>query len=623
MQAGAENKATSFLFVDTQIVNEQMLEDINNVLNAGDIPNLYKQEDLDPINKVGRQLCQEKNLPVTIMNMFTCYLGQVKRNMHMIIAMSPLGEVFRSRLRMFPSLVNNCTIDWFSEWPEEALIGVGRGQILTFNLDLDEYLEPCVVMFKNMHQSVEEKSIVFLAELGRRNYVTPTSFLELLTAYAKILKEKRVFVTQSKQRLVGGLEVLKKAGVEIKALNDHIEQMAPELAATQKDVKETMDRLAIDKADADKEKEIVAKDEAEATAQEEEAEALKKDAEFELGKATPLLEEAAKVLNDLKKDDFYILAGIKKPTPAVVLGMEVSCHMMQIKPKKADHNKIEGDAGGYFVTARQQLLSNPSKFVQDMKDYDKEKIPESVVKRVNIIIASEDFTMDKVKSASSALVAILKWSDAMMKYHELLKIVNPKRLKVKEMNEMLAVVRASLAEKRKKLKEVEDKIDGLERMFREKTELEANLQAKIDDSNKKLERAGKIIKGCAGQKVRWEEDVERFSSEFSFLVGNCLVAAGMLTYSGPFTSKYRSQLEAEWRQKIEELGVTVLPGVSMKSILEDPVTTQLWNAATLPNDTLSIENGIIMFGSRRWPLMIDPQNQANKFIKVFGRENAE
>jgi hypothetical protein len=31
-----------------------MLEDINNVLNAGDIPNLYKTEDMEPINKVGR-----------------------------------------------------------------------------------------------------------------------------------------------------------------------------------------------------------------------------------------------------------------------------------------------------------------------------------------------------------------------------------------------------------------------------------------------------------------------------------------------------------------------------------------------------------------------------------------
>jgi dynein heavy chain len=125
--AGVENKPSSFLFVDTQIVNEQMLEDINNILNSGDVPNLYKTEDLDPVFKVGKLLCMEKGLAVSKMNMFQCYLGQVKKNMHMIIAMSPLGEVFRARLRMFPSLVNCCTIDWFSEWPEEALLGVGRG----------------------------------------------------------------------------------------------------------------------------------------------------------------------------------------------------------------------------------------------------------------------------------------------------------------------------------------------------------------------------------------------------------------------------------------------------------------------------------------------------------------
>jgi len=34
---------------------------------------------------------------------------------------------------------------------------------------------------------------------------------------------------------------------------------------------------------------------------------MSKDAQRELNKATPLLEEAAKVLNELKKDDFYVL----------------------------------------------------------------------------------------------------------------------------------------------------------------------------------------------------------------------------------------------------------------------------------------------------------------------------
>jgi dynein heavy chain len=52
--------------------------------------------------------------------------------------------------------------------------------------------------------------------------------------------------------------------------------------------------------------------------------------------------------------------------------------------------------------------------------------------------------------------------------------------------------------------------------------------------------------------------------------------------------------------------VQVLENISMKQLLEDPIRTKMWTAASLPNDNLSIENGIIMFGSRRWPLMIDP-----------------
>jgi dynein heavy chain len=127
MMAGCDNKETSFLFVDTQIINEQMLEDINNVINSGDVPGLYKKEDFEPIEKVGKQLCIENGLALGKMNMFNSYIKRVKKNMHMIIAMSPLGGAFVERMRMFPSLINCSTIDWFSEWPEEALLGVGRG----------------------------------------------------------------------------------------------------------------------------------------------------------------------------------------------------------------------------------------------------------------------------------------------------------------------------------------------------------------------------------------------------------------------------------------------------------------------------------------------------------------
>jgi len=80
-----------------------------------------------------------------------------------------------------------------------------------------------------------------------------------------------------------------------------------------------------------------------------------------------------------------------------------------------------------------------------MIEFDKENISESTVKRVNAILNSDEFTLEKVRAASNALVAIHKWVSAMMQYHELLKIVNPKRLKVAEMNEKLSIVRANLA----------------------------------------------------------------------------------------------------------------------------------------------------------------------------------
>jgi len=57
----------------------------------------------------------------------------------------------------------------------------------------------------------------------------------------------------------------------------------------------------------------------------------------------------------------------------------------------------------------------------------------------------------------------------------------------------------------------------------------------------------------------------------------------------------------------------------MRTVLGKDMIIRSWAVAGLPSDNLSIENGIIMFGSRRWPLMIDPQTQANKFIKKMGQ----
>lgn len=122
LDAGVENRQVVFLFDDTQIVMEQMLEDVNGILNSGDVPNIYPPEDMEKIMSACRGDCVKRKIPTTKLNIFSQYIMRVKSNVHVIICMSPGTPIFRDRLRMFPALVNCCTIDWFSEWPDEVTL---------------------------------------------------------------------------------------------------------------------------------------------------------------------------------------------------------------------------------------------------------------------------------------------------------------------------------------------------------------------------------------------------------------------------------------------------------------------------------------------------------------------
>ena len=79
--------------------------------------------------------------------------------------------------------------------------------------------------------------------------------------------------------------------------------------------------------------------------------------------------------------------------------------------------------------------------------------------------------------------------------------------------------------------------------------------------------------------------------------------------------EYRSDLVMKWQETMTQLGVPHTKGVSLVSTLGHPVKIRSWQIAGLPKDTLSVENGVIVHFSRRWPLFIDPQGQANKWIK--------
>ena len=59
MKTGNEGKQTVFLFADTQIKDESFMEDISMILNTGDVPNLFAQDEkaelIEKMQTVARQ----------------------------------------------------------------------------------------------------------------------------------------------------------------------------------------------------------------------------------------------------------------------------------------------------------------------------------------------------------------------------------------------------------------------------------------------------------------------------------------------------------------------------------------------------------------------------------------
>jgi len=623
MKCGNTLKTTTFLFADTQIVNEQMVEAINNVLNSGDVPNLYKQEDIDAIMQACRAACQQAGIVPTKANVFNTYIARVKACVHVVLAFSPVGDAFRTRLRMFPSLVNCCTIDWFAEWPAEALYSVGKQQMTLEDLQLPN-LEGMLNLFKVVHQSVEVAAKKVLATVKRSIYITPTSFLELISSFKKVLGMRRDRVGTQRTRLQKGLDALGAAAYAVANMENDIKAKQPVLEQTNKDVAAMMVVITEDKAKAAVTKESCVKVETEAQGQAQEANAIKEDAERDLAEALPALEVANKALKALKLSSLQEIKVLGSPPAGVRLTLEAVCVIFGVKPiKKADPSNPGKKIEDYWEASQKGPLSDPKKLLDDLFEFDKDNIPENIIAKLEPYIQREDFDPVAIKKASVACEALCMWCRAMHKYHFVAKAVEPKRQMLREAEESLEVTMTKLRGAQAELKAVEDKLAQLEADYNAAVAKQDQLAKEMEMCTIKLANATKLIEGLGGEKDRWAETVGKLGAEYELLPGDSLIAAGMVSYAGPFTGEYRGDFEKLWIKTEDDEKITHKEGANLINVLGDPVIIQQWSVYGLPNDNLSVENGIVIATARRWPLMIDPQRQANKYIKLYGKAASE
>ncbi|KAF4024010.1 hypothetical protein G4228_015792 [Cervus hanglu yarkandensis] len=619
---GLKGQKTVFLITDTQIKEEAFLEDIDSVLNTGEVPNIFAADEKQEVMEGVRPVAQagNKHGELSPLALFAFFVNRCKENLHVVVAFSPIGDAFRNRLRQFPSLINCCTIDWFQPWPEDALERVAVKFLETLELTDVERRE-IVPICKHFHTSIMELSERFLQELGRHNYVTATSYLELIASFRQLLTKRRQAVMEAKQRYVNGLDKLAFAESQVGEMKTELVQLQPKLEEAKVENANMMQIIEIESAQVEAKRKFVKFDEEVASGKAEEAQALKNECESDLAEAIPALEAALSALDTLKATDITIVKSMKNPPSGVKLVMAAVCVMKDIKPEKiSDPSGTGGKILDYWGPSK-KLLGDMN-FLRDLREYDKDNIPVTIMQKIRgEYLTNPEFDPPKVAKASSAAEGLCKWIMAMEVYDRVAKVVAPKKARLTEAQKSLAETMELLNQKRAELAEVEHHLENLERVFLEKTEEKARLEDQVELCAKKLERASKLIGGLGGEKSRWSQAADDLQIVYENLTGDVLVSAGVIAYLGAFTSGFRQTCTEDWSTLCKEKKIPCSEEFSLSKTLGDPVKIRAWNIAGLPTDTFSVDNGVIVNNSRRWPLMIDPQGQANKWIKNSEREN--
>lgn len=196
-----------------------------------------------------------------------------------------------------------------------------------------------------------------------------------------------------------------------------------------------------------------------------------------------------------------------------------------------------------------------------------------------------------------------------------MKIVRPRKKALAEAREELEIKQKELHIAKTNLEEVIRKLTDLQEKLKEAERITKELQDDLDLCESRLERATQLTEGLKHEKVDWDKFVIKWSSALDTIEGDILLCSGYISYLGAFTPEYRYSTIQAWQKQLESFAITTTQEFDMTAILGDPHRIKEWQLNDLAVDAFSTDNGVVMDNSSRYALCVDPQMQANRWLK--------
>ncbi|XP_039715551.1 dynein axonemal heavy chain 17 isoform X2 [Pteropus medius] len=615
IKSAVKNVPSVFLMTDSQVAEEQFLVLINDLLASGEIPGLFADDEVENIISSMRPQVKSIGMNDTRETCWKFFIEKVRRQLKVILCFSPVGSVLRVRARKFPAVVNCTAIDWFHEWPEDALVSVSA-RFLEETEGIQPEVKASISHFMAyVHTTVNEMSKVYLATERRYNYTTPKTFLEQIKLYQNLLAKKRTELVAKIERLENGLMKLQSTASQVDDLKAKLAIQEAELKQKNENADKLIQVVGVETEKVSKEKAIADEEEIKVEVINKNVAEKQKACETDLAKAEPALLAAQEALDTLNKNNLTELKSFGSPPDAVV---NVTAAVMILT---APGGKIPKDKSW---KAAKIMMGKVDTFLDSLKRFDKEHIPEACLKAFKPYQGNPTFDPEFVRSKSAAAAGLCSWCINIVRFYEVYCDVAPKRQALEEANAELAEAQEKLSRIKNKIAELNANLSNLTSAFEKATAEKIKCQQEADATNRVISLANRLVGGLASENVRWAESVENFRSQGVTLCGDVLLISAFVSYVGYFTKKYRNELmERFWIPYVNKLKVPIpiTEGLDPLSLLTDDADVATWNNQGLPSDRMSTENATILCNTERWPLIVDAQLQGIKWIKnKYGSE---
>ncbi|KYK67573.1 ATPase family associated with various cellular activities (AAA) domain-containing protein, partial [Toxoplasma gondii TgCatPRC2] len=630
----ADGKPVVFLLADSQIRDEQFLEDLVSLMVAGEVPDLFDSTEEEqllhalrrlgpapataeaawaPADTLGLSCPGSESFAVASRLPDGCTPGGskaersrfaqlVRECFHVVLAISPVGPSLRSRCRQFPGLRSCTTVDYFDAWPREALLCVAR-HFCSAQPDLiaPDDISTLSAVSADFHAYAVAAQAAFYGETGRRVYTTGSSFVDFLQCYLHLLDTERAAIQERTRHYRRGISRLEATTKLVEQLRVDLLKSQPVLEKSTRDTQQLMASLERDRQRADEVERVCAAERLAAAAARREAQGIKSDCEAEISRVLPELGAALKALDALDKKDIQELKSFPNPPALVETVLQAVCLLKGRKPTWEEAKK----------------LLNDTTLLQQLREYDRDHVPPRLLAQLQKFTKLENFTPEEVKQVSKAATSLCMWVCAIERYAVVTREMEPKKERLAVAEAALAAAEETLAAKQAVLREAQEGIHQLEKRILDSKAHAEKLQTQITDTQVRLARAERLICAVSTEAARWAEEARLLDQRSETHSGDMLLSAGMLSYAGPLTGACRKSLLDQWIGKCAE-ALKVSAPFSLLHALSSPEEEREFVLQGLPGDRLSLENAVLATRSarrHRWPLLVDPQGQARKWLR--------